>query len=166
MQIPRVPRQPCPVGLRWTIRRLAWGVLVLGVLSGCSTLQTAGGPAVPVAAGAAATTVQPSRWWYLRFRFDGPRNGEVDSYLDALVADQVLSAAIAQYQPDIGLWRFHRRWAADEAGHQFSLIFYAPPPLAQRLIAQVERDPLVGRLTEQGYPGVLASPTPPRTALT
>jgi hypothetical protein len=92
-----------------------------------------------------------ARWTYLRFRLARDRTGEVDSYLDALIADQILSGAIAREANEILLWRFHRRWPDDPTGHQFSFIFFARPMVADRLIARVRADPVLDRLREEGH---------------
>lgn len=132
-----------------TRRSISWGLLA-AFLAGCAALkappeQRAIEPPV------ASQAEQPVRWWYLRFRLNRAEEGEVNSFLDALIADQLLAAAIAQYQAEIPLWRFHRRWSDDATGHQFSFIFFAPSPVADELAAQIERDPLLQRLADDGY---------------
>ncbi len=92
-----------------------------------------------------------AHWTYLRFRLARDGSGEVDSYLDALIADQILAGAIAREADEILLWRFHRRWPDDSTGHQFSFIFFTRPVVADRLIARVRSDPLVDRLHEEGH---------------
>jgi hypothetical protein len=91
------------------------------------------------------------QWWYVRFRLQRPADDEVNSYLDALIADRVLSDVIAQHRAGIRLWRFHRRWAPDDAGHQFSFIFFASPLRAARLTAEIERQPLLQTLRNDGH---------------
>lgn len=151
-----------PVSLMWVAARrmvgrsrgdMVWtrlpSVVLLAVLAGC-----AGGPAqvgpTDTLAGAPTPGTQPG-WWYVRFRLARPADNGVDSYLDALVADQVVSPALERYRTQIPLWRFHRRWPDDATGHQFSFIFYAPDAVAAPLILQIGGHPLLRQLHEQGY---------------
>lgn len=89
-------------------------------------------------------------WSYLRFRFARNAQGEVQSFLDPLVADQVLSRVLDTYRTKIRLWRFHRRWPDDETGHQFSLLLYTDAATAQAVVATVKADPVLARLKEEG----------------
>ena len=124
--------------------------IVLVALGACAT-NTA--PSLPDAVVTAAGSDEPElrRWWYMRFRLARAPDDEVDSYLDALIADQIVAPIISQHRTELELWRFHRRWADDDAGHQFSFIFFAPTSLAARLSAQVEHDPVLGRLMTDGH---------------
>jgi len=130
-------------------RAVLFGILLVA-LGACATNPA---PSLPDALVTAAGSDEPElpRWWYLRFRMARAADDEVDSYLDALIADQVLTPVIAQHRTELELWRFHRRWADDDGGHQFSFIFFAPTPLAARLSAQVEHDPVLDRLKADGY---------------
>lgn len=93
----------------------------------------------------------PTRYWsYLRFRFARDAQGDAQSFLDPLIADQVLARPLAAYATDIRLWRFHRRWSGDETGHQFSLIFFANAATAQAVVAAVTQHPVLARLAAEG----------------
>ncbi len=134
--------------LAWTSARLL-ALVLLVVLGACAM------PGPPAASGASAAVeaggaAQP-RWWYLRFRFARADGGEVDSFLDGLVADRLLSAVIERHEPRLELWRFHRRWPDDAVGHQFSFLFFATDAVAAGVIAQVEDDPLLERLRGDGH---------------
>ncbi len=133
-----------------SISRLTCAGLLVAAMSGCTTLPSPDGPAAtdPVEA---PRSDAPPRWWYLRFRLNGTQENEVASYLDALIADQIVAPAIARHQDDIALWRFHRRWPQDATGHQFSFIFFAPPRPAGELIEDIERTPLLRTLADEGY---------------
>lgn len=136
-------RRPAHVALR---------LLALALLAALGACTTPGPPAESGASAAAGAvgTAQP-RWWYLRFRFARADGGEADSFLDGLVADRLLSPVIERYAPRLELWRFHRRWPDDAVGHQFSFILYAPDAVAAGVIAQVQDDPLLGRLRGDGH---------------
>lgn len=131
-------------------RRVAMSCMLLAAVTACSTLPP---PLEHDQVRPAEASQEPAapRWWYLRFRLRLAGDDEVNSYLDALIADQVLSEVIAQHRAALRLWRFHRRWALDDAGHQFSFIFFAPPSRARQVIAQVERDPLLAQLDADGH---------------
>lgn len=135
--------------LRRLHRRVCYGLLLVWAY-GCapvSTVQEMPRSTVPTG----ATTAEQPRWWYVRFRLDGPHDGQVDSYLDGLIADRILAATIERHEAELTLWRFHRRWPDDATGHQFSFIFFAPTVLATRLIAEVEAEPLLQQLEEDGH---------------
>ena len=103
-----------------------------------------------VSPGASAESEQ-AQWRYVRFRLAWADGEEVSSHLDLLIADQVLAPVIARYAKDIELWRFHRRWASDATGHQFSFIFYAPGSVAEHVIGQIEENPLLADLRLDGH---------------
>lgn len=126
-----------------------FAVLLFSV-SACSTVPAPPRTSEAIAATVAEDVEQP-RWWYVRFRLARAADGEVNSYLDALIADQIVSKAISRHIAEIELWRFHRRWPLDPTGHQFSFIFFAPMPVATRLAAEIERDPLLVRLRSDGH---------------
>ena len=89
-------------------------------------------------------------WHYLRFRI--ARDGdEIDSYIDGLIAHQLLAGVIDEYESDITLWRFHRRWPNDTTGHQFSFIFFATTTVAEQIHSRMDTDPLVNRLRTEGH---------------
>ena len=66
-----------------------------------------------------------SGWWFARFRMHWPAEEQVNWHLDLLIAHRIVAPALARYGDEIRLWRFHRRAVRDQAGHQFSFIFYA-----------------------------------------
>lgn len=130
-------------------RAILFGVLLVA-LGACATNPA---PSLPDAVVTAAGSDEPElpRWWYMRFRLARAPDDEVDSYLDALIADQIVAPVISQHQAELELWRFHRRWPDDATGHQFSFILFAPTPLAARLSAQIEHDPILRRLMIDGH---------------
>ena len=89
-------------------------------------------------------------WWYVRFRLRWPEGDEPLWYPDLLLADRVIGPVLEAERGSIGLWRFHRRAARDEAGRRFSFIFRATPTTAARVNARIAADPLVARLRKRG----------------
>jgi hypothetical protein len=130
-------------------RVVLFGVLLLA-LGACATL-----PEEPPASEFVATVqtddAEVPRWWYLRFRLRRGEQGGVDSSLDLLIADQLLAPVIADKEKDIQLWRFHRRWALDATGHQFSFVFFSPSLVAKAVTRQVEQNPLLEKLRADGH---------------
>jgi hypothetical protein len=123
---------------------------LLGLLGACATtLQQPN--ALAEAKGAQAGDSATARWWYVRFRLRRGADDEVQSYLDTLIADQILAPVIARHEAQIGLWRFHRRWPRDATGHQFSFIFFAPRGVAGSVVAQIEQQPGLARLRSDSH---------------
>lgn len=69
---------------------------------------------------------------------------------DLLIAHQVTSPLIRAHDGDIELWRFHRRSADDETGHQFSFLFYTTAAVADRINQAVMDAPLVKGMLAEG----------------
>ena len=109
------------------------GVLA-AILAGCAT-----GPAPPVVSAyrPAPAPAADSAWWSARFRMDWPEIADPAWHMDLLIAHRVVKPVLERYQQDIPLWRFHRRAARDEAGHQFSFIFFARPETADRVFSEM-----------------------------
>lgn len=130
-------------------RAILLGALLM-VFGACATISMpppAGERVLPEVSAESGSPV----WWYVRFRLARAAEDDVSSYLDTLIADQILASVIAQYGEGIALWRFHRRWAHDNTGHQFSFIFFAPVPVAEALSEKIARDPLLEKLTSDGH---------------
>lgn len=93
------------------------------LLSGCAAFR----------ASESGTAIQEDRdaglgqegWWYARYRILWPENAEPNWSVDLYLADRVVSPVLEKHRGRIALWRFHRRAARDEAGHQFSFIFFS-----------------------------------------
>lgn len=148
----KVSPEPGHLPGRLVLVRLVVTASLIAVLAGCARLPVADREhaAMPVEAASASLAAQADRWWYVRFRLRLSPGEEVDSYLDTLIADQIVRPVIAQYRSDIALWRFHRRWPRDTTGHQFSFIFFAPQPTATRIVEAISADPLVAGLQREG----------------
>jgi hypothetical protein len=70
--------------------------------------------------------------------------------MGALVAGEVFSPILENYRHDIELWRFHRRAGRDQAGHQFSFIFYSSALTAQLIYRDLENNLVLRDLLQQG----------------
>jgi hypothetical protein len=107
-----------------TMKSCAGLFAIVCLASGCAVQYTA----MP---GAGATGVSPAvvsdqihYWWYARYRLEWPQGAEPDWPVDLLLADRVIKPVLQSHRNEISYWRFHRRAIRDEAGHQFSFIFY------------------------------------------
>ena len=136
--------------LRKISYRLVSVALIFSMLAmaGCATavkrraVQTIEPPPTEIAASVG--------WWYARFRIYWPPEEEPFWHTDLLIAHKILAAVLLQYKDRIRLWRFHRRAARDEAGHQFSFIFYASAETAYQVFDMLRSNAL---LTEMTYSG-------------
>ena len=89
-------------------------------------------------------------WWYARFEVFWPQDSKPKWYVDALIAEEIIKPILEKNKKEIELWRFHRRAARDNAGHQFSFIFYASAPVADRIYENIRNDSLVQQLIDNG----------------
>jgi hypothetical protein len=142
---------------------IAFVFLVMAVL-GCATI----GP------GKSAETIEPppadiassDGWWSARFRIYWPPEEEPLWHTDLFIAHKIVAPVLSQYQDRIRLWRFHRRAARDEAGHQFSFIFYASAETAYQAFDILRSNAFLtkmarsGRIIEEVYdnPGRINKP--------
>ena len=89
-------------------------------------------------------------WWYARFEMEWDEEKPPDFSQNLIVAHEVVAPMLVRYSDEIVLWRFHRRAAADEAGHQFSFIFYSTPEAAQIIYDEIGASPVVDDLLSSG----------------
>ena len=105
-------------------------------------------------------------WWRARFHIQWPPEEEPAWHVDLILAHQIVLPVLQRQRDEIDLWRFHRRAARDERGHQFSFLFYASPATAFDIFHTLMRDPLLDRLKYSGLilediyddPGVIEKP--------
>jgi hypothetical protein len=136
--------------LRKTSYRLLSVAIIFSILAiaGCATtierkaVQTIEPPPAEIASSAG--------WWYARFRMQWPPEEEPSWHTDLLIAHKIVAPVLLQYKDRIRLWRFHRRAARDEVGHQFSFIFYASAETAYQVFDRLRSNAL---LTEMAYAG-------------
>lgn len=117
------------------------------VVAGCATT----GPAKTPETIAPPPEIAPSNgWWYARFRIHWPAEEQVNWHLDLLIAHKIVLPVLAQYKDEILIWRFHRRAARDQAGHQFSFIFYAAAETAYRVFNVLRSNELLPQMKYAG----------------
>lgn len=117
-------------------------------LSGCATH---GSVPIPESKALRPSAVDsPKGWWYARFTMKWPEDVEPSWQMDLFLADTVVSPVLSRYRSEIPLWRFHRRAARDQAGHQFSFIFYSSPEAARKIFDELQSDKHLHRMKAAG----------------
>jgi hypothetical protein len=124
-------------------------VLLLGA-TGCAALRpstdvtSAATPSVP---GALA---DGTGWWYARFSIERPAGEPPRWYIDSLLGGEVVTPVFERHFEDILIWRVHRRAGNDDYGHVFSFIFYSSAAGAQRIYADLDKNPVLRTLRQEG----------------
>ena len=131
------------IPVRWLVLSAVLLWLTLGCAASVTQIPASSSPL------AEAPDPQGSGWWFVRFRMDRPAE-ETRWERDLLIAHRVASPLIAAHEGVIDLWRFHRRSAEDETGHQFSFLFFTTAGVADSINQVVLDDPLVRRMLANG----------------
>ena len=105
-------------------------ILLMMFAAGCTTTASVKMPQ-PVAPPPEIAAAEG--WWYARFQLRWPQEEPVSWHWDLLIANEIIAPVMESSRANIRLWRFHRRAARDEAGHQFSFIFYASAQTADQV---------------------------------
>lgn len=79
-----------------------------------------------------------------------PEDKEPSWHIDLVLAQEVISPVLYEHKKNIDLWRFHRRAARDEEGHQFSFIFYSTKKRAQKIYTSIDSNPWLKKMTRAG----------------
>jgi hypothetical protein len=132
---------------RRSIRWLLLCAMISWIAAGCAatpslTISNRSEPVVQV------PSPETHGWWFVRFRMDPA--GETRWEIDLLIAHRVLFPLIGAHGEDIDLWRFHRRSAEDNTGHQFSFLFFTTAQVAGSINQMILADPLVRRMLAVG----------------
>jgi hypothetical protein len=123
-------------------------ILFIMVIAGCATTgptkltETIAPPPQEIAAAVG--------WWFARFRLHWPAEEQVSWHLDLLIAHKIVAPVLAQYKDAIDLWRFHRRAVRDNAGHQFSFIFYASAETAYQVFDMLRANEMLSEMKSAG----------------
>lgn len=64
------------------------------------------------------------QWWRVSFELAWDKHNPPAWFFGPLLADQVISPILKSNEQNIILWRFHRRAAADTAGHRFTFLCF------------------------------------------
>ena len=117
-----------------------WAALLLPtlIIGGCASLSpTTPSRVEPVEPGVES---HENGWWRAGFQIKWPEDTEPSWHLDLFLSLEIISPVLDQYRGEIILWRFHRRAARDQTGHQFSFIFYCSPDVAQHIFDSIKLD--------------------------
>ena len=87
-------------------------------------------------------------WRNCHFRIAWPEGAAPRWGVDLLVAHKILGPILSRQANEIYRWRFHRRSNRDEAGHQFSFVYYAGSAEAQTIISAIQQSQWRQRLLE------------------
>jgi len=68
--------------------------------------------------------------------------------IDLFLAHAVVSPVLARHINDISYWRFHRRANRDQAGHQFSLLFYSTSDVASAVFTEIYKSEMLKSAVE------------------
>jgi hypothetical protein len=123
-------------------------ILLMMVIAGCATMGPAKSPEI---ISPPPQEIAPSSgWWFARFRMHWPAEEQANWHLDLLIAHRIVAPALARYGDEIRLWRFHRRAARDQAGHQFSFIFYTTAQTAYQVFNMLRSNELLSEMKFDG----------------
>ncbi len=125
-------------------------VLLLFLLFGCSAPKQNTRHIPQAIVPPAHKPVTDSYWWRCQFRIVWPENSRIDWGMDLLLAHAVISPVLRDHDRDISSWRFHRRAARDNAGHQFSFIFYSKPETAASIFRDIQKSEILKRAEQAG----------------
>lgn len=131
------------ISVRWLVLSTVFLWLTMGCAASIPQF-----PASPTPL-AEAPDPQGSGWWVVRFKMDRPAE-ETRWERDLLIAHRIASPLIGAHEAHIDLWRFHRRSAADNTGHQFSFLFFTTADVADSINQVVLDDPLVRQMLADG----------------
>jgi hypothetical protein len=122
-------------------------VLLMMVVAGCTT--TASGR-IPEQAAPPPEITSAEGWWSARFQLQWPEGEPANWHWDLLIAHKIIAPTLEQFKGGILLWRFHRRAARDQAGHQFSFIFYASAETAYQIFDALRSNALLAEMKLSG----------------
>jgi hypothetical protein len=123
-------------------------VLLIIVVAGCAATGTGRQP--DAIAPPPPEIASSDGWWQASFRMYWPQEQEALWHIDLLIAHEIVAPVLEQYKDRIALWRFHRRAARDEAGHQFSLLFYSSAATAYQVFNRLRSNELLSEMKSSG----------------
>jgi hypothetical protein len=129
---------------RWV--RVAFIFLIM-VIAGCTTTPAV---KIPEPIAPPPEIASAEGWWFARFQMQWPNDKPVNWHWDLLIAHKIVAPVLDQSKGSIRLWRFHRRAARDQAGHQFSFIFYASAETAYQIFDALRSNGLLAEMKSAG----------------
>jgi hypothetical protein len=132
------------VGYRWAA--VAFILLVMAI-EGCTTTTLV---KIPKSIAPPPEIASVEGWWFARFQLQWPEEEPVNWHWDLLIAHKIIAPELEKARGSIRLWRFHRRAARDQAGHQFSFIFYASAQTAYQIFDALRSNALLAEMKSAG----------------
>ena len=117
------------------------------MFSACAYQQHRYPPVVPTHA--TAMTIDTNKeisWWACRFKISWPVETEFNHAADLMLAHAVVGPELKRYSRDLYWWRFHRRAARDETGHQFSFLFYTDANVASGVMENIKQNIILDKM--------------------
>jgi len=130
-------------------RLVVIAVLLLG-MAGCAALRSSTGVERDATPSVPGEVADGTGWWYARFFIERPAGEPPRWYIGTLIGGEIIAPVFERHFKDIQIWRVHRRAANDDYGHVFSFIFYSSAAGAQRIYADLEKNPVLQRLRQEG----------------
>ena len=119
-------------------------VLLIGILiAGCSVKKKPEHVLSPDHVPPGFKSMDNSYWWTCNFRIIWPDDSDINWGMDLLLAHAVVSPVLMRHTTNIPFWRFHRRAARDNSGHQFSFLFYSKPEIASLVLTEIAENKLL-----------------------
>jgi hypothetical protein len=131
-------------GYRWAA--IAF-ILLMMAITGCTTIASG---KIPERVAPPPQIAASEGWWFARFQLSWPEEQPVNWHWDLLIAHKIIAPILEQSNSSIRLWRFHRRAARDQAGHQFSFIFYASAETAYQIFDALRANALLAEMKSAG----------------
>jgi len=85
-------------------------------------------------------------WWAIKFKLIWPPQKNPQWHVDLLIAHRIISPTIIKFENQLSYWRFHRRAAQDDSGHQFTFLFYSSQETANKVFSDIESHLLINEL--------------------
>jgi len=124
-------------------------IIFCSLISGCATQTVVTGESIDIGTAYISESDKTQYWWYARFRLVWTPDTEPDFPVDLLLADAIVKPVLHTYRQNIKYWRFHRRAARDNAGHQFSFIFFTDKDTAGNIYRSILNDQIANQLKRE-----------------
>lgn len=90
-------------------------------------------------------------WWQAKFNIEWPEKRDYPQqwHIDLFIAHMIIMPILKEHEPEIELWRFHRRASRDyfdKTGHQFSYIFRSSQQTAKKVFGLIRKSNALLRL--------------------
>ncbi len=91
---------------------------------------------------------QEHGWWTFKFKIPWPQQSDASWNVDLFIGHKIIGPIITKYEKHFSFWRFHRRAARDDKGHQFSFLFFSTMEVAKQVINEIESNSFTKELLD------------------